>query len=117
MMCICVSVCSEEFLILLNQNGFSLQLKAFNKPGEGFLKFHFENQYPKLHTRHLVFMTYLNNVDKGGETEFLYQNVKFKPKKGLTLIWPTDWTHTHRGCPCKKTKYIITGWYGFQNIS
>jgi|TARA_R100001443_G_scaffold58845_2_gene69287 hypothetical protein len=86
-------------------------------PGEGFLKYHFENQYPKYHSRHLVFMTFLNNIDEGGETEFLYQKVKFKPKKGLTLIWPTDWTHTHRGCPCKKTKYIITGWYGFENIS
>lgn len=61
--------------------------------------------------RHLVFMTYLNDVDDGGETEFLYQDVKIKPKKGLTLIWPADWTHTHRGIVSPtQDKYIVTGW-------
>ena len=35
-------------------------------------------------------------------------------KKGLTLIWPTDFTHTHRGMPSFKTeKEIVTGWYSF----
>jgi hypothetical protein len=64
--------------------------------------------------RHLVWMTYLNDVENDGETEFYYQKLKIKPKKGLTLIWPTDWTHTHRGIPSKKDeKYIITGWFNF----
>lgn len=64
--------------------------------------------------RHLAFMTYLNDVSDGGETEFLHQNTKIQPKKGLTLIWPSDWTHTHRGVTCNKnTKYITTGWYSF----
>ena len=64
--------------------------------------------------RHLVFMTYLNDVTDEGETEFLYQEVKVKPKKGLTLIWPSDWTHTHRGiASTTQSKYIVTGWYGF----
>jgi hypothetical protein len=59
-------------------------------------------------------MTYLNDVDEAGETEFLYQEIKFKPKKGLTLIWPADWTHTHRGIPSlSEEKYIITGWFNF----
>lgn len=63
--------------------------------------------------RHLVFMTYLNDVDDNGETEFFHQKLKIKPKKGLTLIWPADWTFTHRGlCPTTE-KYIITGWYNF----
>jgi hypothetical protein len=46
--------------------------------------------------RILVFMTYLNDVDDGG-TEFKNQNIICPAKKGLTIIWPTDWTHTHRG--------------------
>ena len=66
--------------------------------------------------RHLVFMTYLNDIEDKGETEFLYQKIKVKPKKGLTLIWPVDWTHTHRGIPSPtQTKYIATGWYSFTN--
>jgi hypothetical protein len=64
--------------------------------------------------RHLVYMTYLNDVDEGGETEFFYQKLKVKPQKGLTLIWPTDWTHTHRGRPSHtQEKYILTGWFEF----
>ena len=59
-------------------------------------------------------MTYLNDVSDGGETAFLYQNVKVKPEKGLTLIWPAEWTHTHKGMvSMTQTKYIITGWYSF----
>jgi hypothetical protein len=86
------------------------------KPTEGYYQWHTErtsNTSP-INNRHLVFMTYLNDVTDGGETEFLYQNIKIKPKKGLTLIWPVDWTHTHRGITSKtQEKYIITGWYSF----
>ena len=71
--------------------------------------------YGNAGTRHLVFMTYLNSVDDGGETEFLHQNIKVKPKKGLTLIWPADWTHTHRGVVSpSQDKYILTGWYNLK---
>jgi len=63
--------------------------------------------------RHLVFMTYLNDVDDAGETEFLHQGIKVKPEKGLTLIWGADWTFTHRGIPSSQEKYIVTGWLSF----
>jgi hypothetical protein len=68
---------------------------------------------PKFPTdkRELVFMTYLNDVREGGETEFMFQKIKIKPQKGLTLIWPTNWTHLHRGLPSSTDeKMIITGW-------
>jgi len=65
--------------------------------------------------RHLTFMTYLNTVKDRGETEFYHQKFKAKPKKGLTLIWPADWTCTHKGIPSPtETKYIITGWYSYR---
>jgi hypothetical protein len=65
-------------------------------------------------SRALVFMTYLNDVNDEGETEFRYFNKKIKPEKGLTLIWPPDFTHTHRGIPSpSQEKYIITGWFSF----
>jgi hypothetical protein len=82
-----------------------------NYGGEQWKSVDSENSVPVELCRHLVFMTYLNDVDDGGETEFLYQNIKIKPKKGLTLIWPADWTHTHRGIISPtQDKYIITGW-------
>jgi hypothetical protein len=85
-------------------------------PGDAYYRWHCERitANPAFSKRHLVFMTYLNDVTDQGETEFFYQKVKFKPKKGLTLIWPVDWTHTHRGIPSPtQTKYIITGWINF----
>jgi len=89
------------------------------KPGGAFHAWHTERAggtHPGS-TRHLAFMTYLNDVSDAGETEFLHQELKVKPEKGLTLIWPCDWTYTHRGVPSPtEDKYIITGWFSFTNI-
>jgi hypothetical protein len=88
----------------------------YYKPNESFNFWHTERNSAAFpySTRHLVFMTYLNDVTDGGETEFLHQKVKVKPEKGLTLIWPADWTFTHRGVPSKtQEKYIVTGWFNF----
>ena len=84
------------------------------KPGEGFYKWHSENDgYGDNKRRHLAFMTYLNNVEDGG-TEFYHQKIKIPCKKGLTLIWPSAWTQLHRGIiNNEKEKTIITGWYEF----
>jgi hypothetical protein len=85
-------------------------------PGGGYKSWHSERICASglLGTRHLVFMTYLNDVTDQGETEFYHQNIKVKPEKGLTLIWPADWTHYHRGISSPaQEKYIITGWFNF----
>jgi len=83
--------------------------------GGGYPKWHYErnDNDTMAVTRALVFMTYLNDVPDGG-TEWYYQQHKVEAKKGLTLIWPTDYTHTHRGIISKThEKYIITGWFNF----
>ena len=85
------------------------------KPEEGYFKRHFERTGGLTVDRHLTFMTYLNDIKDGGETEFYYQKLKIKPETGLTLIWGTDWTTTHRGITSKtETKYIATGWYSYR---
>ena len=61
-------------------------------------------------------MTYLNDVNIGGGTEFYHQKVTVLPEKGKTVIWPADWTHTHRGVAApNEEKIIVTGWYNFTN--
>ena len=61
----------------------------------------------------LVWMVYLNDVEDGG-TEFMYQKLKIPARKGLFLMWPSDFTHTHRGIISQtKEKYILTGWLGW----
>ena len=88
-------------------------------PGQGYPRYHCERSstHKPISSRHLVFMTYLNTVINGGETGFWDQKVKIKPKKGLTLIWPATWTHTHKGYPpTKQDKYIVTGWWQHEGI-
>ena len=86
-------------------------------PGEAYHAWHTENsgEAPYI-LRHLVYMTYLNDVEDEGSTEFLHQQLKIKPQKGLTLMWPADWTHTHRGVvSMTQEKYIVTGWFVFDH--
>ena len=83
------------------------------EPGGGYKTWHYERAGLRDEARCLVFMTYLNDVPDGG-TEFKYQNITAPAKKGLTLIWPSDWTHTHKSQISQtQKKYIITGWYSY----
>lgn len=82
-------------------------------PGQGYHVWHCENEhmYRTSNSRILAVMMYLNDVNDGGETEFIFQHKRFKPKKGRVLLWPSGFTHTHRGNPpLKGEKFIITGW-------
>ena len=84
------------------------------EPNEYYFKWHCEaigNE--ETIKRMLVFTTYLNDVKKGGETQFLYQRKKIKPLQGKTVLFPSFWTHTHKGNKTTETKYIITGWYTY----
>jgi prolyl 4-hydroxylase len=83
-------------------------------PNEAYFLAHSDRMSKLFESRVLVFSTYLNDIKEGGETEFIYQKLKVKPEKGLTIIFPVDWTHTHRGIPApKETKYLLTGWYNY----
>ena len=91
------------------QEGFNIQHYG---PGQGYKSWHNERPEYQINQRALVFMTYLNDVPDGGGTEFAYYpDLKIKARKGLTLLWPTDFTHTHRGIISQHEKYIITGWF------
>ena len=82
------------------------------EPLEGYHAFHCENTSWANRNRVLVWMVYLNDVKEGGETEWLYQQLKIKPKANTAVIWPGSFTHLHRGNPpISGTKYILTGWY------
>ena len=88
------------------------------KPGEGFYQWHMENFGTGMAiNRHLVFMTYLNDVENGGTEFYYYPDLKIQARKGLTLIWPAGWTHTHKGVISNvEEKTIVTGWYSFYDI-
>ena len=91
----------------------SFNLQKYNC-GQHFKKIHTERtSLANLH-RGLVLMTYLNDVDAAGETFFSHYDLTIKPKKGLTLIWPAEWTHAHKGNILEAgPKYIVTGCLNF----
>ena len=94
-------------------NVFDPMIYQYYKPGGGFKIWHNERGGIAKSKRILVFMTYLNDVKNGG-TEFKNFNLITPAKKGLTLIWPTDWPWTHRGqITDSNEKKIITGWFVF----
>ena len=88
------------------------------EPGYCYRPVHIEEGGPRKGKliRNLAFVTYLNDIEEGGETEFIYQDMMIKPQKGLTTIFPAGWTHPHRGYPApNETKYIITGWSSYHH--
>ena len=88
-------------------------------PTQGYHVWHCEhNAFPGDRDRVLAWTLYLNDVEEGGETEFLYQSMRIKPKTGTFALFPAHFTHTHRGNPpLSGVKYIATGWIEFLNTS
>jgi len=60
------------------------------------------------YTRDITILLYLNNVYKGGHTEFFNQGKKVKPKRGRLLFAPSGFDHGHQGhMPISNDKYLI----------
>ncbi len=83
-------------------------------PGE-YYHWHVDGGPGVFSQRQLVAIWYLNDVEgPGGETEFLFQEVKIKPVEGKLVLFPPFWTHDHRGVTLEKgVKYIATTWICF----
>ena len=82
-------------------------------PNQGYYATHCENACRYTADRILVWMFYLNTVNDGG-TYFDNYDYTMDAVKGRCVIWPSYWTHHHRGIVSKtKTKYIATGWIGY----
>lgn len=105
----------QEYPSLKSSNFQSFQNKMQVTPiGGGYHPWHFECATIDVSSRLLFWLLYLNDVEEGGETEFLYQKCRYKPKARTLMIAPASFTHTHRGNPpLSNIKYVATGWYNF----
>jgi hypothetical protein len=105
------------YLLRLFRPG-AINIQKYAKGIGGYYYWHSEiyPRDPSAETLHrvLFFIFYLNDVEVGGETEFLYQNKKIKTSLGSMVIAPAGFTHTHKGCiPVSCDKYILTSWILF----
>jgi hypothetical protein len=96
-----------------------INLQKYLRGSGGYHHWHSEI-YPQnascetLH-RVLLFQYYLNDVEDGGETEFLYQGRKVEAKRGRLIIAPAGFSHTHKGhVPHSGDKYVATSWVLFR---
>ena len=97
-----------------NMDSFNYTTLKIQKtlPTEGYHVWHIEHG-KGFHNepRAFAFSIYLNDVEEGGETEFLHFSKRVKPKKGRIVIWPAAFPYLHRGNPpLSGEKYILTSW-------
>ena len=102
----------KKFSVLGQEKLLIYDTKAKKIPvGGGFHNWHYENTGLQVSARKLVIQLYLNTIEEGGETEFLYINKRIKAEQGRLIIFPAAFTHTHRGNPpIGKDKYIVSTW-------
>lgn len=80
-----------------------------------YYHWHVDADNLQLASRQLVALWYLNDVEHGGETEFLHQSIKVRPQQGKLILFPPFWTHEHRAVTIEKgVKYIATTWITFR---
>jgi len=80
-------------------------------PTEGYHVWHIEHGINGQEFRAFVFGVYLNDVEEGGETEFLHFSKRVKPKAGRIVFWPAAFPYLHRGNPpLSGEKYLLTSW-------
>jgi hypothetical protein len=102
--------------INLTKNKWALTEITFKhfKPGNFFSDYHSEVGL-NCSTRILNMMIYLSEHNCG--TQFFNKKV-IKSRIGRITIFPSYFTHTHRGqiCPDNKDRYILGGYYNFIDI-
>jgi len=92
---------------------YSIKIQKY-KPSQGYHVWHCDSDGMGNSRKMMVSMLYLNTVKSGGETEFLHQSMRVAPEQGTLVLFPTYWTHPHRGNPpLEGNKYIINTWLEF----
>ena len=105
----------DKMWMLSSPNFFELyQVQKYSK-GEGhYGAWHNESGTFSMSRRIFAFLIYLSDVTDGGETEFLYADLKVKPKKGTLLVHPAGFPYYHRGnMPISHDKYILISWLSY----
>lgn len=101
--------------IQYTENKFGILEFRFKRfpPGKNYETWHSEHSIKYPH-RILNFMLYLSEHNCG--TEF-YRDVIINSNCGRGVLFPSYFTHTHKGtlCPDNKDRYIVTGYLTLLN--
>ena len=111
----------EEYrhgMIVEDKTGYPLlQIQKYEQNSGHYNAWHVEKENLDTSRRQFVYILYLNDVKKGGETGFLFKEegsddfFKVEPKVGKLIIHPASWPYVHKGyMPESDDKYILTTW-------
>lgn len=90
----------------LQLTGYKIQMYPKN---EGYFRWHADSVGKNARDRVAAMVLYLNDVERGGETEFFHQGLKVTPKAGNLVMFPTGWNYMHCGHTAESCdKYIIS---------
>lgn len=83
-------------------------VKRYDPGGADQFQPHFDS-IAEVANRYMVFLWYLNDVEQGGETEFVDLGIAIPPQMGTLLIFPPYWMYRHAGRPpVSSSKYILS---------
>ena len=90
----------------------SYNFQKYENEDDGYFSWHCEQAGKDPASRRiLAWMFYVNDAKSG--TEFMYYPT-IRARMGRCVIWPSSWTHVHKGVtPNKGLKYITTGWISY----
>jgi hypothetical protein len=89
----------------LQISGYKIQMYPKN---QGYFRWHADSVGNNSGDRVVAMVLYLNDVEKGGETEFFHQEIKISPRAGNLVLFPAGWNYMHCGhVPESDDKYII----------
>jgi hypothetical protein len=85
-----------------------LIVKRYDPGGTDRFQPHYDS-VGEVANRYMVFLWYLNDVEQGGETDFVDLNLSSSPTTGKLLIFPPYWMYRHAGQPpVSGSKYILS---------
>ena len=105
----------HAFTYPLEDSGFQIQTY---KRGEGFYDEHIDGgPFMPVPHRLSTMIVYLNDVEVGGETYFPLQNLKVSPVAGRVIMFPSNFTHPHKGeVPITQSKTILSTFVSNKNL-
>jgi len=113
--------CMQDYLsrspilqsVELQVTGYKIQMYPKN---QGYFRWHADAVGKNSQGRAVAMILYLNDVEKGGETEFFHQRMKVVPKAGQLIFFPASWNYMHCGhTPESGDKYIIQTFIRIKN--
>jgi len=91
-----------------------VRIKKYMNDGNDLFDSHIDACNSDTMKRFFAFFWYLNDVEEGGETEFLNLDLKVKPKAGRLVMFPPMWMYPDKGhSPISNNKYLLSTYLHF----